>query len=67
MKLTVEKLPVGLGVLIGLSKLLEEGLVTGDWLDRAIPFALVRGAAAYCGGRFCLFVFTRFGWKAKNR
>ena len=67
MKLTVEKLPVGLGVLIGLSKLLEEGLVTGDWLYRAVPFALVRGAAAYCGGRFGLFVFTRFGWKAKNR
>ena len=41
-KLTVEKLPVVLGVLIGLSELLEEGLVTGDWLYRAVPFALVR-------------------------
>ena len=41
-KLTVEKLPVVLGVLIGLSEMLEEGLVTGDWLYRAVPFALVR-------------------------
>ena len=65
MKLTVEKLPVVLGVLIGLSELLEEGLVTGDWVYRAIPFALVRGAAAYGGGRLCLFVFTRFGWRKR--
>ena len=67
MKLTVEKLPVVIGVLIGLSELLEEGLVTGDWLNRAVPFALVRGSAAYGGGRFCLFVFTRFGWRRRWR
>ena len=30
MKLTVERLPAVIGVLIGLSNLLEEGLVTGD-------------------------------------
>ena len=65
MKLTVEKLPVVIGASIGLSELLEEGLVTGDWLNRAVPFALVRGAAAYGGGRFCLFVFTRFGWRKR--
>ena len=63
-KLTVEKLPVVLGVSIGLSELLEEGLVTGDWLHRAVPFTLVRGAA-YGGGRFGLFVFTRLGWRRR--
>lgn len=65
MKLTVEKLPVAIGVSIGLANLLEEGLVTGDWLYRAVPFALVRGAVAYGAGRFGLFVFTRFGWRRR--
>ena len=65
MKLTVERLPVVISVSIGLTELLEEGLVTGDWLYRAVPFALFRGAAAYCAGRFGLFVFTRFGWRRR--
>lgn len=65
MKLTVERLPAVIGVLIGLSNLLEEGLVTGDWLYRAVPSGLFTGAAAYGAGRFGLFVFTRFGWRRR--
>ena len=65
MKLTVEKLPAVIGVSIGLAELLEEGLVTGDWLYRAILSGLFTGAATYGGGRFGLFVFTRFGWRRR--
>ena len=54
MKLTVEKLPVVIGVSIGLAELLEQGLVTGDWLYRAVPFALVRGPLPTAqGGSVC--------------
>ena len=65
MKLTVEKLPVAMGVSIGLANLLEEGLVTGDWLYRAVLSALVSGVSAYGAGRFGLFVFTRLGWRRR--
>ena len=59
MKLTVERLPAVMGVSIGLSNLLEEGLVTGDWLYRAVLSGLFSGAAAYGVGRFGLFVVRR--------
>ena len=52
-------------ILDALANLLEEGLVTGDWLYRAVPVALFRGATAYGGGRLGLFVFTRFGWRRR--
>lgn len=60
MKLTVEKLPVAIGVSIGLTNLLEEGLITGDWLYRAVLSGVISGGVVYGVGRFILL-----GWRRR--